>query len=271
MNPYLRILRPGNCIMASLAVLLVGIIATGVDVIYNSIPLLLGMLTVATITAGGNIINDYYDRNVDEINHPERPIPAGEITPNVAVIYAALLFAVGITVSYFISTCALLIASYAVFLLLLYESSLKQEGISGNIAVSILVGMLFVFGGVIFGKIPLMTTFALMAFSANLGREIIKDIEDMEGDINRKTLPKRIGRHNAANVALISLLTGVALSPVPYFLFSFSIYYLIMVSISDGIFIYASAIQFKDAHRGQKYVKYGMLVGMLSYLIGGLT
>ncbi len=271
MNPYLRILRPLNCVMASLAVLLVGIVSMGLDVFFHPIELLLGMLTVFLITSGGNVINDYYDREVDRINHPERPIPSGEISPRNAVLYASALFFLGILASYFISTCALLIASYAVFVLLLYESSLKYEGFVGNIAVSILVGMLFVFGGAIFGRLPLMTVFALMAFFSNLGREVMKDIEDMVGDINRRTLPKRIGKRNAALVAFSSVLISILLSPIPYLYFSFSIHYLLAVLVSDGIFIYAALIQFQDPHRGQKYAKLGMLLGLVAYLIGGLT
>jgi len=257
--------------MSMVAVFLVGVISLGYDVFSLLYALLLGMLTVFFITAAGNAVNDYYDREVDTINHPERPIPAGEVTPQSAVIYAALLFAGGIITSYFISTCALLIASYAVFILLLYESSLKYEGLEGNVAVSILVGMLFVYGGAIFGKLPLMSIFALMAFLANLGREIIKDIEDMSGDINRRTLPKRVGREKASLIAMLSIFLSVALSPIPYLFFGFSIYYILTVLISDGIFIYASLIQFKEPHAGQKYVKYGMLAGLMAYLVGGLT
>ncbi len=270
-NPYIRITRPINCLMSALAVVLVGLISLGQNIVQNWLNLVLGIATVVLIAAGGNVINDYYDRDVDKINHPERPIPAGEIRPNIAVVYAAILFALGILTSFLISTCALLIASYAVVILLLYESSLKYEGFAGNVAISILVGMLFVFGGAIFGRMLLMIMFALMAFFSNLAREIIKDVEDMSGDINRRTLPKKIGRYMAGMVAFLSTILAVSLSPIPYLYFSFSQYYLFAVMISDGIFIYAALIQFKDPHRGQKYVKYGMLMGLLSYLIGGLT
>ncbi len=271
MNPYIAIIRIGNCVMSVVAVLLVGIISVGYGITSYLLQLTLGILTVFLITAGGNVINDYYDREVDKINHPERPIPSGKIKPQTAVIYSAFLFSGGILSSYFISTCALLVASYAVFMLLLYESSLKYEGLAGNIAVSILVGMLFVYGGVIFGNLSLMAIFATMAFFANLGREIIKDVEDMAGDINRRTLPKKIGRKKASLLAMSFLYASVLISPLPYLLFGFSIYYILAVLVSDGIFIYAAHIQFKDPHAGQKYVKYAMLAGLIAYLVGGLT
>ena len=257
--------------MSALSVLLVGIIARGTSIVYDWRTLILGMITVFFITSAGNTINDYYDRESDKINHPERPIPAGKITPVNAVVYSLILFAIGTVSAYFISTCALLIASYAIFILLLYESSLKYEGFSGNISVSILVGMLFIFGGAIFGNMYLMVVFSIMAFFANLGREIIKDVEDIAGDINRKTLPKRVGKYRAEINAMLFIIAGIALSPLPYFIFSFSVYYMAAVLISDGIFIYGMFIQFKSPHKGQKYIKYGMIVGLLAYLIGGLT
>ncbi len=271
MNPYLRIIRLLNCVMSSLAIILVGIVIEGFDIIALWLPTLLGILVVFFVTGGGNVINDYYDREVDLINHPERPIPSGEIVPKNALIYSSILFFLALIFAFFINICSLLIASYAIILLLLYESSLKKEGFVGNITISILVGMLFIFGGAIYGDFPLLIIFALMAFFANLGREVIKDIEDVSGDIDRKTLPKRIGKRKSGILASIFFYIAISLSPLPYFLFSFSIYYLIVVAISDIIFIYSSIIQFKDPEKGEKNAKIAMLVGLISYLVGGLT
>ncbi len=271
MNPYLRIIRPLNCIMGSIAVLLVGLIAIGLNIVNYFLHLFFGMLVVFLITAAGNVINDYFDRESDLINHPYRPIPAGEIKPRTALIYSAVLFAMGIIIAYPINLCSFLISIFAVFLLLLYENSLKNEGFVGNVTISILVGMIFIFGGAIFGDMPLMLLLSLMAFFSNLGREVMKDVEDMAGDINRKTLPKKIGKKKSQIIAAVFIYVAISLSPLPYILFSFSIYYLIVVAIADAIFIYATLIQFKNEHLGQRWVKNGMLVGLISYLIGGLT
>lgn len=75
MNPYVEIIRPGNVIMAIIAVILVAILAKSVD-----IPIILAMLAVFFAMSAGNVINDYFDYKIDLINKPQRPIPSGRIS-----------------------------------------------------------------------------------------------------------------------------------------------------------------------------------------------
>ena len=75
MNPYIEILRPGNAIMGAIVVVLVAII----DKTF-SLPILLATLAVFFETSAGNVINDYFDYQIDLINKPERPIPSGRIS-----------------------------------------------------------------------------------------------------------------------------------------------------------------------------------------------
>jgi geranylgeranylglycerol-phosphate geranylgeranyltransferase len=110
----------------------------------------------------------------------------------------------------------------------------------------------------------------MMAFLATLGREIVKDIEDMESDFNRRTLPMRLGKRKSGIVGSISFATAVALSPVPYFTGAFGVEYLLMVVLADTIFIYCSIIHFQNPKRGQKVAKIGMMVALLAFLVGGL-
>jgi len=270
-NPYLKLIRPVNCLMASLAVILVGIIVRGYGISEYWVQTLLGVIVVFFTTAGGNTLNDYFDREVDMINHPERPIPSGKITPKNAMFYGSSLLLLSLLVSVFINSLTLLIVIIAIVLILTYEYSFKKKGFVGNVTISTLVAMLFIFGGAIYGNIPLTSIFAIMAFSSNLGREIVKDIEDMGGDIDRITLPMKIGKKYAGISASIFFLIAVALSPLPYILGFFDIYYLIAVLLSDILFIYASVIQFKDPTKGQNTAKIAMVLGLISYLIGGIA
>lgn len=271
MNPYLKLIRPVNCLMSSLAVILVGIIVRGYGISEYWLHTILGALVVFLTTAGGNTLNDYFDREVDMINHPDRPIPSGKITPRKAMLYGSSLLLLSLLISVFINSIAFLIVVIATALLLIYEYSFKKKGFVGNVTISTLVAMLFIFGGAIYGNISLTSIFALMAFSSNLGREIVKDIEDMEGDIDRVTLPMKIGKKYAGLFASIFFLIAVALSPLPYTLGFFDLYYLIAVLLSDIVFIYASVIHFKDPTKGQKTAKIAMVLGLISYLIGGIA
>jgi len=270
-NPYIRLMRPVNCVMASLSIPLIAIMIGGIDYLTSWVKILLGMLVVLFSVGGGNALNDYYDREVDLINHPDRPIPSGEIDSRKGLYFGLLLFLLASILSALINFYAFLITLIAIASMFLYESRLKKEGLAGNVTISFLVALIFIFGGAIYGEFCKVLIFALMAGSANLGREIVKDIEDMQGDLDRRTLPKRIGERKAALVAAMAFLFSIIISPVPYFYLSFGLYYLIAVVVSDAIFIYTAAIQFKDAHRAQRSAKLGMLMGLIAYLIGGLT
>lgn len=271
MNPYVRLMRPINCVMGSIAIVLVGIIIKGYALPAHLWELVLGMLVVFFAMGGGNALNDYYDRDIDLINHPDRPIPSGKITPKSALIFGLLLFALALLLSVLINIWTFVITILAEIAMVIYEAKLKNKGFVGNVTISILVGLIFVFGGAIFNDVQRISIFALMAFSANLGREIVKDIEDVEGDINRQTLPKKIGTRNAGFIATIFFLLAVILSPLPYLFLGFSLYYFIAVLLSDAIFIYVAIIHFKSPSKGQKGAKMAMIFGLLSYLIGGLT
>lgn len=75
MNPYIEILRPGNALMGAISIILVALIDKTI-----SIPVILAMMAVFFETAAGNVINDYFDYNIDLVNKPERPIPSGRIS-----------------------------------------------------------------------------------------------------------------------------------------------------------------------------------------------
>ena len=87
MNSYIEIIRPGNVVMAVIAVVLVAIVADS-----YTIPVLLGMLSVFFAISGGNVINDVFDYKIDSINRPDRPIPSGRISLENPRKYAYLLF-----------------------------------------------------------------------------------------------------------------------------------------------------------------------------------
>ncbi len=267
MKEWIQIIRPLNALMSGASVLIVTL-AIGKSLL--NFLVLLGFIVTFFTTSGGNVLNDYLDREVDIINHPERPIPSGKISPSEAIIYAGVLFSISIFVSIFIGIIPFFIDILAIVLLYSYESKTKNLGIYGNLTISLLLLLLFIFTGSIFNKYELPLILGSMAFFATLGREITKDVEDMAGDFNRVTLPKKIGKRNALYIASIFYFIGVIISPVPYFLNYFGIYYIYVVIISDIIFIYSLLEQFKSPKNGQNMAKYAMIIGLISYVIGGI-
>ena len=232
MNPYIEILRPGNAIMGAIAIILVAIIDKTM-----SIPLILAMITVFFETAAGNVINDYFDYKIDLVNKPERPIPSGRISLKNGKNYAYLLFLAGTVCGFLISYLTdnwipFIIVLISDVILYLYAYKLKTTPLIGNLAVGFLTGFGFVFGGFTINNPDIVMTSIFLGFFAfvmTTAREIVKDIEDVEGDKKdgARTLPILIGKKIPAIIATILIIVDCALCPLLYFYRIFGILYLI--------------------------------------------
>ncbi len=211
----IRIIRPANAAAAGLAAIVAYLIATG-----TLVPeVLLPFFVVVLVTAAGNVINDYYDVEIDRVNRPDRPIPSGQVSLPAARAFAVTLFLAGILVCICTNAVCLLIAVFNSFLLIAYAARLKRLPFIGNIAVSYLAGSMFLFGGAFSGPegIIHVLPFAVMTFFAMLARELIKDAEDVEGDraSGAVTIPIRYGIRVTAVIALLSVILAMLASLVP--------------------------------------------------------
>ncbi|OPY33193.1 MAG: Digeranylgeranylglyceryl phosphate synthase [Methanomassiliicoccales archaeon PtaU1.Bin124] len=270
MNKYLQLFRIGNCIMGIVGLIMGLWVAAGYHLIDRPVAVIFSAGVVFFFIAAGNSLNDYIDREVDKQGHPERPIPSGMMRPETVLQVSAVCFIVSVALSLFLNWQSIVVVVTAVALMLLYELSTKKRGFSGNLTIAALTAMLFLLGGTIVDALSRTYILALLAGLATLGREVIKDIEDMEADFDRYTLPKRIGTKWAGVVGAVAIIGAVSLSPVPYLTGTFGPLYLVPVIVADGIFIYASVVQFRSPRLGQKFAKYGMLVALIAFLLGGL-
>lgn len=276
MNVFLELLRYKNCAMAGLAAVI------GAAIAYSAAPgellwILPVFLTVFFITGAGNAINDYFDAKIDAINRPSRPIPSGRVTKEFAFRASIFLFAIGIATSFFIGTTLipLLIAVFNSLLLYFYAYSLKRKVFVGNLSVSYLTGSTFLFGGAAYGGKGIEVTLVLFFLSmlATLAREIVKAIEDMEGDRKdgASTLPIKIGDRLAAYIAGAFGVLAVLLSPLPYFMGIFNQYYLFAVGISDLVFLYAALLILKkNPSASSRYFKIAMFLALIAFIAGSI-
>lgn len=269
---FLKIFRLGNCVMAAPGVLLAAIVCVGLGGLPDfGAQLALSMLIVVAFTAAGNTYNDYFDREIDVKAHPERPIPRGTVTPYGAALASVVLFAVAMALSFFVNPLSVAIVATSIVFMVGYEKFLKAEGLAGNLAISWLTGALFLFGGTAVNRLDVAWILATLAFLATLGREIVKDVQDIEGDKgSRLTLPMRIGVKKAGAVGASSFFAAVALSPLPYLLSLLSIWYVPAVMVADAIFIYCALISFRNPEIGQKTAKLAMVVALVAFLLGGV-
>ena len=265
-----EIVRPLNCLMGFGAVVIGALIGVGLDISFL-FPVLLASLVAVFVTAGGNTMNDYFDREVDVIVHKKRPIPSRRLSPEEAIVFAVACFVVGVSLAIFINFLCLAIAVVNICLLVSYDKHFKKTGFAGNIIVSYLVGSIFLFAGAAVGNITTTGILATLAFLANLGREIIKDVEDIAGDRKeRKTLPTRIGTKGSLFLAGLFIIAAVILSLFPSVYNILGIEYLIVVVIADIVFLYSVWISFENPHKAKNFVKIGMLLALISFLTGGI-
>jgi geranylgeranylglycerol-phosphate geranylgeranyltransferase len=214
---FLRITRPVNAVVAGMASIVAYIIATG-----GVIPEVLYLFVIVTlITAAGNVINDYFDAEIDAVNRPDRPIPTGTVSRIAARCFAVTLFLAGILVSLLTNPLCIAIAVFNCLLLVIYAARLKSTPFFGNAAVSYLAASMFLFGGALNGWEGLVHVLpvALITFFGMLSRELVKDAEDIEGDAasGASTLPIRIGIRKTAQLSLLCAILAVLVSYAPYF------------------------------------------------------
>lgn len=278
---YLRLMRPINCLMMGFAVI-VGAALTNSNALGNHWPnLIYGFLTSFLLTAASMVINDYYDREIDAINEPLRPIPSGLIKPKEALAFAILLTLLGLTASLLTSAKAKALCFVTALIFWLVSASYvtvgKRTGLLGNLMVSACVSAPFIYGSLavaneVKGNIWI---FVSMVFLSNTGREITKGIVDVEGDRARnvKTVAVRHGEHTAALAASVLYLLAVMLTPLPPLLNLVSVWFIPLIAITDAGLVASSIKLSKNYSReNAKKVKNQILawffIGLIAFLVG---
>lgn len=274
-----RLIRPPNCVMTGLAVII------GELIVHKNlylVPSLLGFLTAFTITGASMVTNDYWDRYIDVVNEPHRPIPSGLISSKLALRYSFFLMAIGLYLAFLTGLITLIIASVSLVVSLLYNYRGKKLGLLGNFMVSACITIPLIYGGFVYNesmfftdRILLLIIFDVMVFLSNTGREVNKGIADVEGDKLKgiRTVAVSYSSKVAARVASLLYLSAVGLSILPWVLGLTSWPYLPIVAVSDVGFVISSFILIRDyskrnALRIKKMVMMCMLVGLVSFFGG---
>ncbi len=274
---FIRLIRPINCLMMGFAVLVGAVLANPQLVNLNWLNILFGFITGFTFCAAAMVINDYYDRNIDAINEPQRPIPSGTIKPTEALAFVGVLSIVGFVFAVFVSVLCFVVAAVALAITATYITIGKRSGLPGNFLVSICVAIPFIYGSITAIETVGLNVmlFASMAFLSNTGREITKGIVDVKGDRAErvKTLAVRFGEKNAAIAAAAFYIIAVTLTPITWLLGLVGIWFIPFVLITDIGLIICSALLLlnnsrEKARKIKKTVLYLFLIGLLAYLFG---
>ncbi len=231
--------------------------------------------SVFFVSASILVLNDYFDVESDKINSPQRPIPAGLVTPKETLVFTILLLLAGLWLSYLISITLFFISIVLTLIGFLYNRYFKKSGLPGNLMVSFSVAMTFVFGGASVNQLMNKTVlfFALIAGLVDLGEEIAADAMDMEGDklINSKSIAIQFGQKKALKLSFCIFFIVTLLTFFPFILKWFSLIYLLPILIMDTAIIYFSMkLIGKDLSHGRENIRFiylGATFGLIIFLV----
>ncbi len=263
------LVRPHNVLAAVLSTL-TGFKLSGAE----GIPWEL-LIAIAFAVSAGNVINDYYDLDIDRINKPHRPLPSGLFDPvSVKIFYAVLLVALVILLLRLDMALALWIGCWMV-LLHLYSAKFKRMFMAGNLLVAIVASSGFFLGAFRGGDIAAGIVPASLSFFFILGRELVKDCEDVEGDraCGAGTVPVISGKRVALNAASTIFIILMVLFPLPYIAGLYgSGYGVVIVASIIPILIVSVVLSLKGRHLGTVSVllKIGMFFGITGFYIAAI-
>ncbi|MFC5194861.1 geranylgeranylglycerol-phosphate geranylgeranyltransferase [Bizionia hallyeonensis] len=298
MQSILSLIRWKNLLMIALVQLLIKyalLESFGVTITLNGFGFSLLIIATLCLAAGGNIINDIFDQDTDAVNKPKKVIVGKSISEKTAYSLFIGFNVVGVLIGFYLSHLVGRSGFFALFvivsgLLYIYASYLKQMILVGNIVISALIALSIIMVG-LFELLPAITPqnqetqltffkiildYALFAFCINLIRELVKDIEDIDGDykVGMNTLPIAIGRARATHVTLA--LTFIPLAAVIYYVITYLYHnlwivgYFLIFIIAPLIYVIIRLFQAKlksDYNFISSLLKIIMLFGMLSLLI----
>lgn len=264
-----KLIRAEHGVMVSIAVL-AGYLASGG---LSAAEAVIACIATFFVEAALFAANDIFNLEEDRLNRPDRPLVRGSLSVNEAWIVTAASATLGILLSLLLGLKPFLLAFAALIVGFLYNRYLKRMAFFGNLAVAWLTSLSFLFGAFCATENPpaKVTVYTLIAFSANVGREIIKGIRDLEGDQRAGicTLPCEIGIYPSAAVssAFIFLAIALSIAVAPYF----SLAYLVLILLTDLLFGYSAVIVLvsptKSAEKARKLTLMGMSLAVLALLL----
>lgn len=257
------------------------------------------MAASVLIAAGGYVINDYFDLNIDKINRPDTLVIEKLIKRRWAMVWHLIFSIGGLVLSFLISMrigniLPALFNSLVVLMLWMYSTTFKRQLLVGNIIISLLtawvvlvlyvceVGMRFVRAdrnqlGLIISIYKLAILYGGFAFMSSLIREVVKDMEDMHGDARYacRTMPILWGVRASkifTSVWIVVLFFSVFVLAVYSFIIQRWIFgtYLavgVMIPLLVSLFRLRDASDIRDYRNLSRLVKFVMLSGILSMVL----
>ncbi|EHO42335.1 UbiA prenyltransferase [Caldithrix abyssi DSM 13497] len=270
---YWQLSRPLNVSIAMITIWVAAFITPQFHLNYK---LYFAAVIAGLMTAGANIINDLYDIDIDRINKPNRPLPSGRATQKEARVYFVLNYALSFALAAFCGLPMFMVTFLIGLLLVYYSSHLKRTVLWGNLAVSLASAIAFIYGAMSVGDWRAGIIPAAFAFFFHLGREIVKDMQDLEGDVQNQsiTFPARFGLKPSIVLINFVFIFLIILTIIPYILKVYGEMYLWIVTIGvHSVLIFVSVFLWFRNDRAvlgkiSHLLKLDMLVGLAAIYLG---
>ncbi|MCB0496365.1 MAG: geranylgeranylglycerol-phosphate geranylgeranyltransferase [Cyclobacteriaceae bacterium] len=271
----LKLIRYLNLAIVAITQLLVARFLVAGTSIYGLLTNTMFDLMVAStllIASAGYIINDYYDIKIDYVNKPNRVVVGKHLKRRHVLVMHSFFNGLGILLGVFVSWWVTLVNILASFLLWIYSNQLKRLPLWGNLVVSLLTGLSVFVVYVLFQQnLELIAMYAIFAFFISLIREIVKDMEDIEGDekFGCKTLPISIGMPATKRIIyfitfLFLIVVFLLANPLSIFWPFFGTLTIILAFLCNRIYV---ADKKNDYANISTYAKVIMVIGILSMTI----
>lgn len=263
-----------NGLMAAVAVL-VGALVSRSPVLWGTA--LAGAASAFAASGASNALNDRLDVVSDAVNRPGRPIPSGRSTKGAATATACLFGAASVALASLVGPRAVALALAWLVLTALYSLVLKGVALTGNVTVALVASTPFLMGGFSQGNyLPALIPCAL-AFLIHLAREIVKDIEDVEGDeaAGVRTFAVRRGAAASFLVARAVMMAVIVLAALPFVYGVYGWGYAGLIAVIDVALVWLMLTMEANSmsnglRRPSNALKAVMVLGLLAFVVGVL-
>lgn len=283
MKYYWKLIRPVNLILTILTQVLFIISASRINhsalnIDFSNIRTRESIFTLFAcifVAAGGYIINDIFDIETDQINKPEKLILSKHISLKSARVFYVILTAIGIGSGFLVGLGMGILCLVLAVLLYFYSSDLKGEMLQGNLLIAMMAGMVVYVSsrGVYNVSNTYFAEYASIAFFITMVREIIKDIEDIEGDKahDYETYPVVKGIQKSKNLSLVFLVITLGIIALLYIQASNLLFTIFMSVFIIPALIYVAYLIFKAKEKSEfrkisNWLKTTMFLGLFSSL-----
>ncbi len=269
----IEIARPHNMVATAGCVLSAFYLTGG----SNTELILVSAIVTALVTGLGNLVNDFFDADIDGINKPRRPIPSGRLSrAYVFRLYAAGTALLTLFIVFFLPVPVMSLMLIWEVLLFYYAASAKRVALLGNLIVAGVCASAFVIGAMATGAYIDVLFPACVAFTLVLGRELVKGAEDVEGDMSvgardtgdpfRRRARRALERH--APVAVRGRLAAPRSSSVYGRLYTVLALLLVVPGLLSAAYLVLKYPGKAMFNRASWILKFDMLVGIVVFGLG---